>query len=52
MAGRGYPAGLGGISGPGGGGQGTWARAPGRCTEQGEKKEEERKKKDTLQCPS
>ena len=30
MAGWGCPAGLGWISGPGGGGQGTWARAPGR----------------------
>ena len=39
VAGRGCPAGLGWISGPGGGGLGTWARAPGRCPEQGEKKE-------------
>ena len=31
VAGRGCPAGLGWSSGPGGGGQGTWARAPGRC---------------------
>ena len=38
VAGRGCPAGLGWISGPGGGGQGTWARAPCRCPEQGEKK--------------
>ena len=39
VAGRGCPAGLSWISGPGGGGLGTWARAPGRCPEQGEKKE-------------
>ena len=39
VAGRGCPAGLGWISGPGGDGHGTWARAPGRCLEQGEKKE-------------
>ena len=39
MAGRGCPVGLGWISGPGGGRLGTWARAPGRCPEQGEKKE-------------
>ena len=36
MAGQGCPAGLGW---PGVGGLGTWARAPGRCPEQGEKKE-------------
>ena len=39
VAGRGCPAGLGWISGPGGGGLGTWARAPGRCPEQGKKKD-------------
>ena len=39
MAGQGCPAGLGWISGPGEGGLVTWARAPGRCLEQGEKKE-------------
>ena len=39
VAGRGCPVGLGWISGPGGGGLGTLARALGRCLEQGEKKE-------------
>ena len=39
VARRGCPVGLGWISGPGGGGLGTWAGAPGRCPEQGEKKE-------------
>ena len=39
VARRGCPAGFCWISGPGGGGLGTWARAPGRCPEQGEKKE-------------
>ena len=41
VAGQGCPAGLGWISRPGGGGLGTGsgARAPGRCPEQGEKKE-------------
>ena len=39
MAGGGCLAGLGWISGPGGGGLGTWARAPCRCPEQGEMKE-------------
>ena len=39
MGGQGCPAGLGWMSRPGGGGQGTSASAPGRCPEQGEKKE-------------
>ena len=33
VAGRGCPAGLGWISGPGGAGLRTWARAPGRCSD-------------------